>query len=111
MRFQIGGLEQFKKHDFRLDILRHVAFCLRETVNGDFNITKLGFVGSRIDGTYTSDSDLDVIIEYEGDYREDDVFNGLNEEPLYIEGVRLDFVPFSIDKGNEFEGDYLDILE
>ena len=49
--------------------------------------------GSRGRGSAKADSDLDVVIEYHGDMKEYGMFNALNEEPLYIEGVRVDINP------------------
>jgi Polymerase beta, Nucleotidyltransferase len=57
-------------------------------------------VGSRIVGNCREDSDLDIAIQYKGDIREDDVFNELMVEPLYIYNFKVDFIPYSEAKGN-----------
>jgi predicted nucleotidyltransferase len=49
--------------------------------------------GSRNRGDAREDSDLDVVVEYEGDFKEDALFNMLNEEPLEIEGITVDINP------------------
>lgn len=50
-------------------------------------------IGSRAFGTAREDSDLDILVEYEGDVKEDAVFNALNAEPLEIMGIKVDFFP------------------
>lgn len=50
-------------------------------------------IGSRKSGTAREDSDLDILLEYQGDVKEDAVFNALNSEPLEIMGVKVDFFP------------------
>ena len=53
--------------------------------------------GSRVRGNAKENSDLDVVVEYEGDIREDGMFNLLNDddngEALFIEGIRVDINP------------------
>lgn len=49
--------------------------------------------GSRLRGQARDNSDLDAAVSYEGDIREDDLFNALNEDPLFIEDVRVDINP------------------
>lgn len=59
----------------------------------DAKIVDTAIHGSRGRGTAKPDSDLDVVIEYRGNMKEDGMFNILNEEPLYIDGVRVDVNP------------------
>lgn len=51
--------------------------------------------GSRSRGTANEGSDLDVVVEYEGDWKEDSVFNILHEEALTIDGVKVDINPIT----------------
>lgn len=46
--------------------------------------------GSRGRGTARPDSDLDVVMEYEGEAKEDAIFNILNEDPMYFDGIKID---------------------
>lgn len=73
-------------------VMDHVREVLSEA---DIDVTLVGVEvhGSRGRGTAQADSDLDVVIEYHGDMKEYGMFNALNEEPLYIEGVRVDINP------------------
>lgn len=50
-------------------------------------------IGSRAFGMAREDSDLDILLEYEGDVKEDEVFNALNAEPLELMGIKVDFFP------------------
>ena len=69
----------------------------------DVIIKEVRLHGSRLRGQARDDSDLDAVVEYEGDIREDDLFSMLNDEdPLYIEDVRVDINPIQ-----ENIGDYM----
>ena len=58
----------------------------------------MAIVGSRNRGDANTDSDLDVVVEYKGDAREDDMFNVLNEIALIIENIEIDINPINADK-------------
>ena len=54
--------------------------------------------------TAKSDSDLDIVIQYEGNEREDDMFNLLNSDDevlgrCEIDGITIDFNPIKGDIG------------
>lgn len=68
--------------------------------SGQFQPTMICIVGSRLTGTHTDESDLDIAIAYKGSLREDDCLNGLMDEPLFIEDIKVDFIPYSEEKGN-----------
>ena len=61
----------------------------------DVDIIDIELYGSRIKEAARKDSDLDILLEYKGNIREDDLFNLLNEEPLYIEGIKIDINPIT----------------
>ena len=55
--------------------------------------------GSRTRETlYREDSDLDVVLSYTGDIREDDFFNLLQENGMRIAGLKIDINPISLEK-------------
>ncbi len=66
----------------------------------DFEPTSFLLYGSRSKGlrTIREDSDIDILMEYIGTSREDDVFNVFhyNENILFIEGVPVDINPKKI---------------
>ena len=64
----------------------------------EFRVKAVALYGSRMTGKNRANSDLDVLIQYEGDAREDDLFNALNRQALFIEGVRIDFNPIKPEK-------------
>ncbi len=59
----------------------------------DVKIHNVKLHGSRLRGQAREDSDLDAVIEYSGDINEDDLFNMLHENPLYIDGIEVDVNP------------------
>lgn len=54
--------------------------------------------GSRSRGTEQEDSDLDILFEYNGANREDDVFNILHEDDFCIGDVKVDINPVTEEK-------------
>ncbi len=63
----------------------------------DFDAEVRGVVisGSRCRGLEGKHSDLDVVVEYIGDEREDDMFNLLHEDRFSIGGVKVDINPIN----------------
>ncbi|WP_449539711.1 hypothetical protein [Ferdinandcohnia sp. Marseille-Q9671] len=68
--------------------------------NLDIEIKKIAIIGSRINRYFYDESDLDIAIEYRGNEREEYVFLTLMEEPLYIDHITVDFLPFWDKKSN-----------
>ena len=65
----------------------------------DARIQAVRVYGSRtMDGLYTEDSDVDVVIAYEGTVREDDLFSVLNEAGYKVGNMRVDMNPIRPDK-------------
>ena len=59
----------------------------------DISIKDVMLSGSRCRGLEESDSDIDIILHYEGDIKEDILFNILSEFPLVIESQIVDINP------------------
>ena len=78
----------------------------------DFDATVRGVVisGSRCRGLEGKSSDLDVVVEYIGDEREDDMFNLLHEDKYSIGGVKVDINPITEYKTGTLE-EYLPGVE
>jgi len=57
-------------------------------------VKKVAIIGSRLYSHYHPDSDLDIVIEYAGTEREEDVSLSLMHEALYIDHIKVDFLPF-----------------
>lgn len=58
-------------------------------------IVDLAIIGSRNRGVESQDSDLDVVMEYKGDIREDDLFQILHEDHLQLDGILIDINPIT----------------
>ena len=67
--------------------------------DGEVELLAARVYGSRTrEGLYREDSDIDVVISYIGDIREDSFFNMLNEEGFKIAGLPVDMNPISMEK-------------
>ncbi len=69
----------------------------------DAEIVGVKFIGSRIEGSPRTDSDLDLLVEYKGDIAEDALFNILNADDFEINGVKLDINPIKEGKSGTIE--------
>ena len=100
----IQGLESYSVDEV-IDITKnHIQSVLAE--NGEYvEIIAVRPYGSRAKGTAKTDSDLDIVVQYEGDIREDDMFGMLNDEDskLYIEGIEVDINPIKADDSGDIE--------
>ena len=61
----------------------------------DVEIVDVAVSGSRCRGLEKEGSDLDVVVEYKGKEKEDDLFNAFNEDGLKIGGVKVDINPIT----------------
>ena len=59
----------------------------------DAELLGLAVIGSRCRGVEHDGSDLDIVAEYRGDIREDDLFGILHEDGLQISGIKVDINP------------------
>lgn len=74
---------------------------LMNTTIGQNLLIQIGEVvvyGSRCRGTEKTDSDIDIVFEYKGDIREDDLFNLFHEDGLSIGIHKVDINPIKEDK-------------
>lgn len=91
----VQGLEYYGKRSLKNHILDEITEKFVIGFEGDeiTRVNDLEIHGSRGRGTARPDSDLDVVVEYEGSLREDDAFNFLNEDPLIYNGIKVDVNP------------------
>ena len=61
----------------------------------DAEIVDVVVSGRRCRGIEQENSDLDVVVEYTGSTREDDLFNMLHEDSIYIAGIQVDINPIT----------------
>ena len=92
---EVQGLEYYGKRSLKNYILDEITEKFVIGFEGDeiTRVNDLEIHGSRGRGTARPDSDLDVVVEYEGTLREDDAFNFLNEDPLIYDGIKVDVNP------------------
>lgn len=64
----------------------------------DVDIVDVVVSGSRCRGLEKEGSDLDIVVEYKGKEKEDDLFNAFNEDGLKIGGVKVDINPITEEK-------------
>ena len=77
----------------------------------DARIQAVRVYGSRTrDGLYKEESDVDVVIAYEGTAREDDLFSVLNETGYKVGNMKVDMNPIRPDKTGTLE-DFLERSE
>lgn len=88
----IQGLENYSKEDI-IKVLKPYLDELEADCPGEFKVKKITIIGSRTKGKARPDSDLDVLVEYEGTMKEDSAFNALHYEPIYIEDIPVDINP------------------
>ena len=89
------------------------AIAQAEIIENDLDarIQAVRVYGSRTrDGLYKQDSDVDVVIAYEGTVREDDLFSALNEAGYKVGNMRVDMNPIRPDKTGTLE-DFLEKSE
>lgn len=93
---KIQGLDSYSLEEIENIVSDYVenAFIDSDTAA---KINEITVIGSRTRNEAKPDSDLDILVEYTGDYREDDIFNLLHDEdnPLEIEGIKVDINPIN----------------
>jgi predicted nucleotidyltransferase len=93
---RIKGLSNYVINDVLNIIMDHLDYIANYLP--EIDIVWINLFGSRINGNPRDDSDLDAIIYYTGDIREDDFFNLINNDDnrLWIDGIFIDFYPINI---------------
>lgn len=108
----IQGLEHLNIKDLNSRVLE---FLNDKMDTEEFRLTKLAVVGSRVNGIFREDSDLDIAFEYIGAFPSYSLCDFLNEEPLFIECIGIDFIPYGLNKGEKMKLDlpmiHLEITE
>lgn len=86
---KIGGMDASK---IEQTVREYIERKLAEW-GADAELLELAVIGSRCRGIERDGSDLDIVAEYRGDIREDDLFGILHEDGLQIGGIEADINP------------------
>jgi len=95
----VQGLENYSAEELKEIAREYIEDVIAES-GFDAEVVDLAIYGSRRRGDGRDDSDLDIVVEYSGNAREDDLFNALNdaETQLEIDGVKVDINPITKSK-------------
>lgn len=98
----VQGLEHYQTATILVMVREHVEAAVEGLLEyyEHIEIVDIVLIGSRVKGTATDESDLDVLVEYRGDVREEGFFESLNseEDQLEIDGIVVDFNPITLSK-------------
>lgn len=104
VKSSIQGLEDYSEDEIK-GFVREFFDAVREENGVDAEIVDMRIIGSRTTGNAKPDSDLDILLEYRGKEREDDLFNMLADadEPLVINGITVDINPITKGKSGTID--------
>lgn len=105
----IAGLEDYSLDQISI-IVNNFIKENTEWTDHYFHVKRIAIVGSRVTGNHANDSDLDIAFEYNGRYKHEIMMDYLNSEPLEIEGIRVDFIPYARYAG-EFMNEFFPLVE
>ena len=92
-----AAMNGMNRAEVEYDVLAHTRAVLEE-MGLENEVTLIGarVYGSRSrDDLYCEDSDLDVVLSYRGNLREDSFFDKLNSYGMAIAGIKVDINPIS----------------
>lgn len=109
MREPEAALGNFSRAEIEETVFSYAQAALEDAeMAQEVEILGVRVYGSRSrDGMYTEKSDLDVVVSYSGEIREDAFFNMLHAEKFQIAGLDVDINPISMEKTGTLE-DYLE---
>lgn len=94
-----------------ISFVRAKAKDVCDEINGyepEFGLKVVGakIYGSRENGSYRTDSDIDVLLEYEGDFKESEFFNLVNDSNITLSGMKVDINPIRVQESGTI-GEFL----
>lgn len=96
------SLNNMSRADIEETVLAY-AQSMADEAGYDVQVMAARVYGSRTAGIENENSDVDVVIEFQGDIREDDFFNMLHEDGLSIGGMTVDINPVTAEKSGTIE--------
>lgn len=97
-----AALNQMSRAEIEETVLAY-AQSMADDAGYQIKVTAARVYGSRTVGIQREDSDVDVVVEFEGELREDDFFNMLHEDGLSIGGMAVDINPVTAEKSGTIE--------
>lgn len=100
-----AALEGNSRHDIEEAVLYYAQAALEEMgLSDEVRLRAARIYGSRLrEGLYTEKSDIDVVLSYSGNIREDAFFNVLHEHGMKIGGLSVDINPISTERTGSLE--------
>ena len=91
------ALNSLSRADVERGVLYHAQAVLEDMgMEQEVELLAARVYGSRSrQDLYREDSDLDVVLSYKGDIREDSFFNALNESGIAMAGIKVDINPIT----------------
>ncbi len=102
-------IDDMDSWDVEENIRNHVK-AVMDAYEIEGELTDIIVVGSRCRGIERENSDLDILVCYKGKEREDDFYNLLNENAVYINQVKVDFNPHNFEDDSAL-AEYLTEME
>lgn len=113
---QIGIKETALNGQSRHDI-EETVLCVAQSDLEELGLeNEVKLLGARVhgsrtrEGLYHESSDVDVVLSYTGNIKEDTFFNSLNDHGLKISGLKIDINPISLEKTGTLE-EYMETAE
>ena len=103
MKSRIQGLESYSEEELIQQVRLKTEQVESDLGPGEFRVKQITIIGSRTRSAARPDSDLDVLVEYEGRLKEYAVFNILHEDPLYVDGILIDINPIRAEESGTTE--------
>ena len=95
-------ISEMNPADFEETVKCHVQAKIDE-YGIDATIVDAVIIGSRCRGLERDSSDLDVVVEFSTNEREDDLYNAFNEDGLHIGDVKVDINPITAQRTGKLE--------
>lgn len=102
----LKGRTEKEIEELVMEYVQNRIYDIEENVE----VIEIKVYGSRSKGCQSECSDLDVILEFNGKIREDDLFEILHEDCFEIEGMIVDINPIKAEKSGTVK-EYLSRLE
>lgn len=103
-RKTIQGLNGYE-YDEAVDIIKDSIDSILEEaeLTDEIEVIEIWLHGSRLRGTAKHTSDLDAVLFYKGNMKEDSLFNILHDSEICIDGIEVDVNPIKVHNAQEID--------